>query len=118
MESHNYERSAWNAPTFPSVTAVDVSASLSPVQINRTVMLSCCATGDFPGVGSPVYSWLRRTQSLPTSAVGVDTHTMFLPSLTSAEFGDYACVATSGNDTAQSPYIYVGNSPGMFIIEQ
>lgn len=100
------------------MTAVDVSASRSHVQVNGTVMLSCCATGEFPGTGPPVYSWLRRTQSLPASAVGVDTHTMFLPSLTSAEFGDYACAATSGNNTAQSPYIYIGNSPGMFIIEQ
>lgn len=64
----------------------------SPDELGRTVMLECCTNGIGTRKGEvPDYTWQRYISEppVPTSAVGVNSHTLFIPNFTTADIGRY-----------------------------
>ena len=71
---------------------VTIDYTHSPDELGRTVMLECCTNGVGTRKGEvPDYEWERYVleSPMPSSAVGVNTHTLFLPNFTTADIGRY-----------------------------
>ena len=50
------------------------------------------------------YRWERQYDSIPSSAVGVNTNTLTLINLRLEDAGQYRCVATNNSGTTESDY--------------
>lgn len=62
------------------------------------ISLSCEADG------ASFYSWERKIDSIPSSAVGVNTNILTLVNLQLKDAGEYRCVATNGSGSTESDY--------------
>lgn len=54
--------------------------------------------------GALTYTWERQYDSIPSSAVGVDTNTLTLVNLRLKDAGQYRCVATNSSGSTESDY--------------
>ena len=71
---------------------VTVDYSPSPDELGKTVMLRCCTNGIATRGGEvPDFSWQTylNDPAIPGNAVGVNSHTLFLPNFTSEQVGLY-----------------------------
>ena len=50
------------------------------------------------------YRWERQYDSIPSSAIGVNTNTLTLINLRLEDAGQYRCVATNNSGTTESDY--------------
>lgn len=73
---------------------VTVKYTHYPDELGRTIMLECCTNGIGTRSGEvPDYTWQRYFSEppMPTTAVGVNSHTLFFPNFSSADIGRYRC---------------------------
>lgn len=71
---------------------VTIQYTYNPDEVGRTIMLECCTNGIGTRSGEvPDYTWERYFSEppMPTTAVGVNSHTLFFPNFSSADIGRY-----------------------------
>ena len=54
--------------------------------------------------GASTYRWERQYDSIPSSAIGVNTNTLMLINLQLKDAGQYRCVATNSSGSTESDY--------------
>ena len=71
------------------------------VGVGRDVTLTCNASG----ADNLKYQWMRMgNKTIPSTATGVNSNTLVIPSIKVDNSGKYKCVVSSGNVTVMSEY--------------
>lgn len=71
---------------------VTIEYTHSPDELGGTLMLQCCTNGIATNKGKvPDYTWERYLgePAIASNAVGLNSHTLFLPNFTSDQIGLY-----------------------------
>ena len=74
---------------------------------NESVELKCLAIAFGENI---TYSWERENATIPSKAVGQDSHILTIPHIRKVDTGNYRCLATNHIGIAVSNFAYVNVS--------
>ena len=79
-----------------SIDSIIISQHPQNITLSKGSRLSLSVIANGPGSNQFFYQWRKMdSNTLPSSARGVNTHTLIIPSVTSSDSGSYYCVVTN-----------------------
>lgn len=87
--------------TKPTITTHPNSETVVITSDNECLPLTCEAKG------ASSYCWERQDGSIPSNAIGKNTHTLTLVNITPAHSGRYRCVVMNTSDKNFSNYAII-----------